>query len=215
MREIIAMTDCRVGFWSAVALAAIGAGYLLVLVVGIVRHGSSEPIADPVLATMEILTLLAAVPLVTLMAAIQSLSPPHQRACAAAALAFATLCAGVTSVVHFVALTAARQLGAGGISWPSRSYAAELLAWDVFLGLALLFAAPVLRDRDHARPAYRALQIGGSLCLFGAVGPAVGSMELQRLGVFGYAVVWPVACILLARVFARWRASPGETPASG
>jgi hypothetical protein len=38
--------------------------------------------------------------------------------------------------VQFIELTAARQLDGGGIVWPSRVYVAELLAWDVFLGLA-------------------------------------------------------------------------------
>ena len=100
-------------------------------------------------------------------------------------------------------LTAARQLGEGGIVWPSRAYAAELLAWDVFLGLALLFAAPVFEGGGPERAVRRGLLACGALCLAGAVGPAVGNMRLQLVGVLGYAVVLPVVSVLLARVFAR------------
>lgn len=197
------MTSCRVGYWSAIALVCVGAGYVLALAAGFFRHGFREPITDPVLAVMEILTLVSAVPLVTLMASIQDWSSASRRALGLSALAFATLCAGITSTVHFVELTAARQMGGGGIAWPSRVYAAELLAWDVFLGLALLFAAPLF-SRDGLERAVRgALFLCGGLCVVGAVGPAVGNMRLQLVGVLGYAVVLPVACVLLARVFGR------------
>jgi len=193
------MPSTPLGYLSALALAGVGVGYVLVLAVGFARHGFREPMADPVLAIMEILTLLSTVPLVTLMASIQDWSSPARKACGLAALAFATLCTGVTSTVHFVELTAARQLGVGGIVWPSRVYAAELLAWDIFLGIALLFAAHLFSTGATERVARRSLLLCGGLCVAGAVGPAVGNMRLQLVGVFGYAVVLPVACVFVAR----------------
>lgn len=197
------MTNHRLGYWSAIAFVCIGVGYVVALAAGFARHGFREPIADPVLAVMEVLTLLSAVPLVTLMASVQDPSSPERSAFGYCALAFATLCAGVTSTIHFVELTAARQMGGGGIAWPSRVYAAELMAWDVFLGLALLFAAPLFYRDGLERQARGALLLCGVLCIVGAVGPAVGNMRLQLVGVFGYAVVLPVVCVLLARVFGR------------
>ena len=153
------------------------------------------------------LTLLSAPPLVMLMAAIHDRAAPARKVHALAALAFATLCAGTTSAVHFVELTAARQLGGGGIAWPSRAYAAELLAWDVFLGLALLCAAAALDGGGPERAVRRTLRAGGALCLAGTVGPASGDMRLQLIGVAGYALVLPVAALLLLRLFARDRAT--------
>jgi hypothetical protein len=203
------MAHCRLGYWSAIALVCVGVGYALALAVGIARHGFREPIADPVLAIMEILTLVSAVFIVTLMASIQDWSSPSRRAFGLSALAFATLCAGVTSTVHFVELTAARQMGGGGIAWPSRLYAAELLAWDVFLGLALCFAAPLFFREGLERFVRRALLLCGGLCVAGAVGPAAGNMRLQLVGVFGYAVMLPVVCVLLARVLRR-RCAEGQ-----
>jgi hypothetical protein len=110
--------------------------------------------------------------------------------------------------VHFIELTAARQLDGGGIVWPSRVYAAELLAWDVFLGLALVFAARVFDGDEFERRVRLALSICGVLCLVGMVGPVVGNMRLQLVGVVGYAGVLPVVSFLLARLF--WRRDTGE-----
>jgi hypothetical protein len=206
------MTAKRLGFWSSAALVGLGVAYAVALVAGFVRHGLREPIADPVLAVMEVLTLLSAVPIVTLMAAVHDRAAPGRKVYGLTAVAFATLCAGTTIAVHFVELTAARQLGGGGITWPSRVYAAELLAWDVFLGLALLFASPVFDRGGPERTVRRGLMACGALCVAGMVGPATGNMRLQLIGVVGYAGVLPVVSLLLARLFAQ--SAPNLGPAA-
>ncbi len=61
------MAANRLGFWSSVALAGIGAAYVLALAAWFARHGLREPIADPVLAITEVLTLLSAPAVVILM----------------------------------------------------------------------------------------------------------------------------------------------------
>ena len=118
------------------------------------------------------------------------------------ALAFTILFAGTTSVVHFVELTALRQLGSAGIVWPSTVYAVELLAWNLFLGLSLLFAAPVFAGVAESG-VRRGLFIGGVLCVAGTVGPVVGNMRIQLIGVVGYAGVLPVVAFMLTRLFRR------------
>jgi hypothetical protein len=206
------MTARRLGLWSSGALVGIGVAYILTLAAGFARHGLAEPIVDPILAAMEILTLLSAVPIVTLMAAIHDRAAPNRKVFGLTAVAFATLCAGTTSTVHFVELTAARQLGAGGIEWPSTMYAAELVAWDLFLGLALLFASRVFDGDGPERTVRRGLLACGVLCLAGTVGPAIGNMRLQLVGVAGYAGLLPIVSLLLARVFAR--SAPDLGPAA-
>jgi len=76
-----------------------------------------------------------------------------------------------------------------------------LLAWDWFLGLSLLFAAAAFGKGRAERGVRRALIATGGLCLAGTVGPAVGNMRLQLIGVFGYAIVLPVASLMLATWF--------------
>jgi hypothetical protein len=162
-----------------------------------------EPITDPVLAIMEVLTLLSAPAIVTLMAAVHERAMPERKVYGLIALAFGTLCAGTTSAIHFIELTAVRQMEGGGIVWPSCTYAAELLAWDVFLGLALVFAAPVFAGGQRERTVKRGLLACGALCLAGTIGPVLGDMRLQLVGVLGYAGLLPVVSFLLARLFAR------------
>jgi hypothetical protein len=195
------MSTHRIGTWSATAIVVIGVAYLVVLAVGMGRAGLDRPITDPTLAVMELLTIASAPPIVALAAALLVRARPARRVAGIVALAFAVLFAGTTMAVHFVGLTAGRQAGGGMLVWPSTAYALELLAWDVFLGLALLAAATTVEGDGPARAARRALLLCGALCLAGTIGPAVGDMRLQLIGVFGYAVVLPVAAWLVRRLF--------------
>ena len=123
----------RLGVWSAAALCVIGVAYVVTLAVGFASAGFSKPIVDPVLAVMEILTLLSAPILVVLMAAVHAYAPLEYKINGVVAVAFMVLLAGLTSSVHFVELTAVRQSSTARLIWPSTAYALELLAWDLFL----------------------------------------------------------------------------------
>lgn len=118
------------------------------------------------------------------------------------------LFAGITSVVHFTELTAGRQAGDFGIVWPSRVYAAELLAWDVFLGIALVALGSTFAPAGGERRLRTVLMTCGWLCIAGTIGPVVGNMRLQLIGLFGYGVVLPIAALLLMRHFAVQHKAP-------
>jgi hypothetical protein len=183
------------------AVFLIGVAYLVALAIDFAAHGLNAPIVDPILAVMEVLTLVSAPIILVMMGAIHSYASLNHKLFALIALSFAIVFVGMTSAVHFVELTAVRQRGSSGIRWPSPEYALELLAWNLFLGLALLFAAPVFDGKGRERGVRRGLRISGVLCVAGIAGPAVGIMRLQLVGVFGYAVVLPVVCFMLARLF--------------
>ena len=87
----------RLGFWSSIALVGIGVAYVLALAAGFARHGWHELIVDPVLAIMEVLTLLSAPAIVILMAAVHARATPERKVHGLIAVAFATLFAGTTS----------------------------------------------------------------------------------------------------------------------
>jgi hypothetical protein len=189
------------GMWSAIALFVVGVIYAIAVAFGMYTVGLTGPIVDPILAIMEILTLVAASLLVILMSTIHCKSLAEYRVFSSIALAFAVLVAGLTGAVHFIGLTALRQIGTEGIVWPSAIYAVELLAWDVFLGLSLLFAAPVFRGAGLNRNIRTGLIVTGVLCLTGTLGPATGDMRLQFIAVLGYGVFLPVVCLMIARYF--------------
>ena len=193
------MTASRIGSLAGAAVVAVGLAYVIVLALGFARHGFSEPIADPILAVMELLTLASVLPLVLLAVAILFVAPEGARVWGVLAVCFIVMFAAATSGVHIVELTAGRQLGSTGLVWPTATYAIELLAWDLFLGMALVFMASALDPNVAPRWLRRIVQITGALCLAGLIGPAVGNMRLQLIGVFGYAVMLPVAAYGLAR----------------
>jgi hypothetical protein len=83
----------------------------------------------------------------------------------------------------------------------------DLLAWDFFLGLGLVFAAPAFRGKGTAGRVRVSLILAGTLCLTGTLGPASGNLRIQYLGIVGYAFALPVACLLLAMLFRQAQAS--------
>lgn len=155
--------------------------------------------------------------IVALMVAVHSWAPAEAKVFSLMAVIFVSLLAGLTSSVHFVILTMSRQPAFAGFSWmplflsftwPSVPYALDILAWDVFFALAVLFAAPVFSGNRLATSIRRLMIASGVLSLAGLSGVIVGDMQLRNIGILGYAGVFPVAALLLAILF--YRASPRE-----
>ena len=198
----------RLGFWSAAAIIAIGIIYILTGLLGVLMRPPGLPMlaqVDPWLAILEFLIILSAIALVALMAAIHAFSPPEAKAAALAALAFAAGFAVLTCALHFASLTIGRQDAAGRFefSWPSLALSLDLLAWELLLGLALLFAAPAFGG-DRLQKAIRVTAFAaGALCLFGVIGPLSGDLRFELPAIFGRAFVLPALCFLLAGLFAR------------
>jgi hypothetical protein len=170
-----------------------------------------EPIGDPFLAVMEVLTIISALAFLALVLAVNCFADDRHRVHAFATMVLGILAAGLTMAVHFVQLTTVRQLWRTGATadyrlvWPSPQFAVEYLAWDLLIGLALVVASSVFLGGRSSRPAGLALVSSGVLCIAGLAGPLSGRMILQNIAVVGYAIVLPLAAALVARVF---RATP-------
>lgn len=204
----------RLGFWSAASLAALGAAYLLTGVAWLVSGGAASPRAfqpaEPFLAILELLILLSAPVVVTLMAAVHAYAPRDRKATCVAALAFAAGFAVLTGGVHFVRLILVHQLppeadlsAVALYPWPTVALALDLLAWDLFLGLALLFGACAFEGGGLHAVVRRVMRGSGALCLLGVLGPLTGEMRLQFPAILGYAFGVLVLSVLLAALFRR------------
>ena len=207
----------RLGIASSTTILIVGILYVAVITLWLIVEATpSAPIGDPYLAAMEVLTIVSALALVGLVAAVWCFTSPTHRLAALAALAAGTLAAVLTMAVHFVQLTAIRQLWRAGrlvdyrLVWPSPLFALEYFAWDVLVGLTLLSLSVAVAGGPETAGARRFLLIGGVLCLVGTVGPLSGRMSLQNIGLLGYAVFLPIAGVLTARLF---RAAPPNTAA--
>lgn len=109
----------RIGYLSALGLALVGFIYVGVVIVGILEAGLDEPIKDPILGVMEAITLVSALLVIILMASIYVTTAQEHKVYGIIALSFGVIMAGLTSAVHFVALTTGRQTDFTVLVWPS------------------------------------------------------------------------------------------------
>ncbi len=209
----------HLGLAAAVGCSLLIGAYASTLVLGIRSLATPlKPIGDPFFTVLEILIIAIAPMIVVLMGAIHAWAPMEAKAGSLLALVFAGLLAVVTCSVHFVILTVGRHAAAAGIiglpfllsfTWPSVAYALDILAWDVFFAVAVLFAAPTFSGSVLARWIRALLVASGALALGGLTGIAGGDFRLRMIGVVGYAGVFPVATVLIAILFRR--ATPRES----
>ena len=202
----------RLGLVSAVGTVLVSAVYAATLVAGLWSlHSPQQPIGNPWFSLLEIFILLLLPLLVGLMVAVHAWAPAAAKVFTLLALVFMALLAGLTGSVHFVIFTLSRQAGFAGSAWlpllsfrwPSVPYALDILAWDVFFALSVLFAAPAFRGNRLATSIRGTLIASGVLALAGLSGVIMGDMQLRSIGIVGYAGVFPVAALLLAILFHR------------
>ncbi len=200
----------RAAAWAVFFLLVV---YAITLVLGFLSLKSSlDPIGDPYFSIMELLTVLIAPLLVLSMIAVHAYASPEVKVYSLAALVFMILLAGITSSVHFVILTVGHQVEATGLTWvplflsfkwPSVAYALDIMAWDWFFALSMLFAAPVFKG-GRLETAVRVLMIiSGVLSLTGLIGVPLSDMQVRNIGIIGYALVAIVVFLLLGIVFGR------------
>jgi hypothetical protein len=211
----------RAAAWAVFSLSVI---YLVPLVLGLLSLTSSQdPIGDPYFSMMELLILPMAPLMVVSMVAVHAYAAREAKAYSFVALAFMILLAGITSSVHFVILTLSSQIDAARLpwlplflsfTWPSVPYALDILAWDFFFALAMLFAAPVFTGGRLETTVRILLIVSGVLSLVGLIGVPLAHMHVwfwyavRNIGILGYAGVAPVAFLLMGMLFGRTQQGP-------
>jgi hypothetical protein len=206
------------GILSAAATVILVVTYAVTLVVGLLSLESpQEPIGDPMFTILEVLIIVMMPAMVALMVAVHAWAPMHAKTLTLTSVVFMGLLAGVTCIVHFCVLTLSRQPEFAGQSWlplvlsfkwPSVVYALDILAWDIFFPLSMLFAAPVFRGSRLAAWVHVLMIASGVLAFAGLSGVVVGDMQLRNIGIVGYVGVFLVVVALLAVLF--YRATPQE-----
>jgi hypothetical protein len=206
------------GILSAAATVILVVTYAVTLVVGLLSLESpQEPIGDPMFTILEVLIIVMMPAMVALIVAVHAWAPMHAKTLTLTSVVFMGLLAGVTCIVHFCILTLSRQPEFAGQSWlplvlsfkwPSVVYALDILAWDIFFPLSMLFAAPVFRGSRLAAWVHVLMIASGVLAFAGLSGVVVGDMQLRNIGIVGYVGVFLVVVALLAVLF--YRATPQE-----
>lgn len=207
----------RLAVASAMAVALLCLVYAAVLAIGLFTLPTPQhPIGDPWFTSMEVLILAIAPAMVALAVGIHAQAAPADKPFAVAAIAFMAMCALVTCSVHFCVLTLSRQAGFAGqawvsqvfaFRWPSVAYALDILAWDFFFPLGAVFAARTVRGTGQAAIVRRLLYASAVLAFVGLAGVPLADMQLRNIGIVGYALVFPAASALLARLLGRPRSA--------
>ena len=169
-----------------------------------------DPIGDPMFSMLEMLIIIMMPPMIALMAAVHAWAPVSAKTLSIVAIVFMGLLAGETCSVHFVILTLSRQTAFANapwlpqllsFQWPSVPYVLDILGWDVFFALSMLFAAPVFSGSRLAISIRVLMTLSGVVALAGLSGVAANDMRLRNIGIVGYALVFPVVAALLAILF--------------
>jgi hypothetical protein len=211
-------TAGTLGIFSATATVVLLVAYAVTLAVGLASLESPrQPIGDPMFTILEVLIIAMMPAMVALMVAVHAWAPMRAKTLTLTSLVFMGLLAGITCVVHFCVLTLSRQPEFAGrpweslvfpFAWPSVVYALDILAWDVFFALSMLFAAPVFRGSRLAAWIRVLTVASGVLSFAGLSGVVAGDMQLRNIGIVGYVGVSLFAAALLAILF--YRATPQE-----
>jgi small basic protein len=178
-----------------------------------------SPIPDPWFTLLEVQILLMMPAALGLMVAVHAIAPLEKRVFSAMAVVFMALLAGTTMGVHFLILVLHRQMEFAGqdwydtvfaFHWPSVAYVLDILGWDVFFALSMLFGAAVFPRRSPVR---WAMVTSGLLSFGGLAGVVTGEMGLRNIGIVGYLGVFAVVAALLLRLFLRGTApEQGQMP---
>jgi hypothetical protein len=211
-------TARRLGIFSAAATVILLVAYAVTLAMGLASLESpQEPIGDPMFTILEVLIITMMPAMVALMVTVHAWAPMHAKTLSLTSLVFMGMLAGLTCCVHFVILTLSRQPEFTAqpwlplvlsFNWPSVVYALDILGWDVFFPLSMLFAAPVFWGTRLAAWIRVLMTASGVLALAGLSGVVVGDMQLRNIGIVGYVGVFLVVTALLAVLF--YRATPLE-----
>jgi hypothetical protein len=203
----------RIGIVSAIIVAVLIFLYAVTLTAGFVSLDSNdEQIGDPYFTLLEVLIIVMMPPMVSLMVAVHAWAPARLKALSLTSVIFMGLVAAVTCALHFVILTLNRQAEFSALEslplfvsfkWPSLAYALDILAWDVFFAISMLFASIVFSGSRLAVSIRVSMVLSGVLALAGLSGVVTGDMGLRNIGVVGYVGVFFIVVLLLGVLFHR------------
>lgn len=205
---------CSLGFWSAVIATTAGVMYFLVIAGAFVTGQMTFPPPDWLQLFGGIISLLFCPVMVVVMACLHTITPANKQVLSQISLAFTLLFATAVTINRFVQLGVVRQsiaLGeTEGITWflaygeRSIMFALELLGWGWFLGLAMLFAAPIFTVPGYQRWLRWLLILYGILALISAIAHLLGS-PLVAIGFVAWGLILFLITALLTVHFQQER----------
>lgn len=194
---------------------ASGIFYAVITTIGLLSLQSPhDTIGNPYFTVMEILSILISLLMAFSLIAVHYNTELTDRFYSLAALILMCITAGITSCVHFTILSVSNTTDVDQLQnfqfffsfkWPSVVYALDILAWDWFFGLSMLFMAPVFKKNKFEKNLKKLLIVTGVLSIIGLIGVPLQNMQIRNIGIIGYAVLAPVAFLLIGKTLGRQR----------
>jgi hypothetical protein len=196
--------------WLVASLITI---YLVTLILGMISLDTPEDqIGNPYFTILELLIIILGPLMVTTIGVVHMYASSQQKIYSLLALVFISIATLITCSLHFAILTLSRQPAFADLdwtpllfsfNWPSVAYALDILAWDVFFALSMLFASAVFRERGLERVVRFFLITSGVISLIGIIGIPLNNMQIRNLGIAGYTAFAIVVFFLLGLAFSR------------
>ncbi|WP_026898323.1 hypothetical protein [Daejeonella oryzae] len=196
----VGRTTCRIIF-------VLGIIYAITTTIGLLSLQSpDDSIGNPYFTIMEILSIVISLLMAISLITVHLCAPLIDKFFTLTALIFMCFTTVITSSVHFLILSVSHTMEAEllqnssfffSFKWPSVVYALDILAWDLFFGLSMLFLAPVFKIDKNLKAL---LIISGILSLIGLIGIPLQNMQIRNIGIIGYAVIGPVAFLLIGKI---------------
>jgi hypothetical protein len=195
------------GFWSALIATLGGSIYFLVILAALLTSQFTYPPPNALQLFGGISSLLLCPVLVILMACLHAITPTEKKIYSQISLAFTLLFAMAVSINRFTQLGVVRQsirLGlVQGVDWflpygdHSIMLGLEMMGWGWFLGLAMLFAAPLFGQGKLER------WLCGLLIAYGALGlvSSIAYLLASPLSVVGF-VAWGLILFIITALLA-------------
>ncbi len=191
----------------------LGIFYVIITAIGLFSLESpQDTIGNPYFTIMEILSILIALLMAISLAAVHHYAPPVDKFFSLIAVILMFVTTAITSCVHFVILSVSHHMEEEQLAkysflfsfnWPSVVYALDVLAWDLFFALSVLFAAKVFSKNKFEKKISLLLVICGILSLIGLIGVPLQNMQIRNIGIIGYAIIAPVAFFLIGKTLGR------------
>lgn len=195
------------GVWSALITTLGGVIYFVAILAALLTGQFTFPPSDALQLFGGISSLVLCPLLVILMACLHTVTPAERKAFSQICLAFTLLFAIAVSINRFTQLGVVRQSIASGtapgVDWflpygdHSIMLGLEMMGWGWFLGLAMLFAAPLFSKGKVE------LWLRGLMILYGVLGliSAVAYLMASPLSVVGF-VAWGLVLFIITALLA-------------
>ena len=192
--------------WTSYSVLTLGVIYVGLIVWGIITQDPETGfIRDHVKILMEIVTMISAVVFLFFALSIKNILGTEHNLLSEIGVLLMTIFVHLTSIVHFVSITVSSQIidvnpllsSLLSLNWPSLLLSIDILAWDVFFGVAFIFLGLSLRQRKELSVVRIFMILSGLLSLLGLIALPLNNMDLRFVGIFGYTVMPVISCAFL------------------